>query len=77
MEGTDGSTELMEAALWNDPFLYMTDNWTPVTWFGEILPLWQNFINLWQIVKGLLSVWQNFEPTTAYFFKFLGNLLVL
>ena len=42
-----------------------------VTRFCEISPLWRNFINHWQIVEVLLSVWQNFEPTLAYFYKFL------
>ena len=36
-----------------------------VTRFGEISPLWQNFMNLCQMVEGIFSVWQIFEPTLA------------
>ena len=36
-----------------------------VTRFGVILPLWQHFINLYQMVQGLFNVWQIFEPTLA------------
>ena len=36
-----------------------------VTRFGEISPLWQHFINVCQIVEGLIGVWQMFEPTLA------------
>ena len=44
-----------------------------VTQCGEISPLWQQKISLWQFLDGLLSIWQfldgllsiwqNFEPT--------------
>ena len=33
-----------------------------VTRFGEILPLWHNFINLGQIFKGEFSIWQKIIP---------------
>ena len=33
--------------------------------FGEIPPLLQNFKTLRQFFEGLVSVWQNFEPTLA------------
>ena len=36
-----------------------------VTRIGQISPLWQNFINLCQMVEGLFSVWQKFEPALA------------
>ena len=36
---------------------------TSVTRFGEISPLWQEKLSLWQYLEGLLSLWQNFEPT--------------
>ena len=36
-----------------------------VTRFDEISPLWQHWKNLWQCFEGLLSIWQNFEPTLA------------
>ena len=36
-----------------------------VTRFGEISPLWQSFKRLWQFVKGLLSIWENFAPSLA------------
>ena len=29
------------------------------------------------MVEGWKSVWQNFEPTLAVFFMFLGNFLIL
>ena len=38
---------------------------TSATRFGDISPLWQNFKALWQFVEGLLSIWENFEPTLA------------
>ena len=38
---------------------------TSVTRFGEISPLWQHLMTLCQMVEGLISVWQNFEPTVA------------
>ena len=38
-----------------------------VTRFGKISPLRQNFKQLWQILKGALSIWQNFEHTLATF----------
>ena len=31
--------------------------------FGEILPLWQNCTNLWQLFECLISMCQTFEPT--------------
>ena len=31
-------------------------SWASVTRFGKILPLWQNFKNICQIVQGLFSV---------------------
>ena len=34
-----------------------------VTRFFEILPLWQNFTSLWQIVDSLFLICQNVEPT--------------
>ena len=36
-----------------------------VTRFGEISPLWQYFKRRSHFCKGLSSVWQNFEPTSA------------
>ena len=41
---------------------------TSVTRFGEILPLWHNFKNLEDIFEGLISVWQNVDPTVAKMF---------
>ena len=35
---------------------------------GKILLLWQKFNSLGQFCKGLLCVWQNFEPTLAIFY---------
>ena len=39
-----------------------------MTRFGEILPLWHNFKNLEDIFEGLISVWQNVDPTVAKMF---------
>ena len=36
-----------------------------VTRFGEISPLWQHFMNLCEMVKGLLYLCQIVEPTLA------------
>ena len=36
-----------------------------MTRFAEISPLWQHLMNLCQMVEGLVSVWQIFEPTLA------------
>ena len=33
--------------------------------FGENSPLWQFLQSFWQILEGLLSIWQNFDPTSA------------
>ena len=41
-----------------------------VTRFGEISPIWQNELRLWQNFDGLISNWQIFESTLA---KFLCN----
>ena len=35
---------------------------TNVTRFGEILPLWQNILRLWQHFYGLFSILEMFEP---------------
>ena len=40
-----------------------------VTKFGEISPLGQNVKQLWQMFKGPLSIWQNFEHTWANFLR--------
>ena len=40
---------------------------TSVTIYGEILPLRQQKLCLWRFLDGLFSLWQNFEPTWAYF----------
>ena len=45
-----------------------------VTRFGEISPLGQNFKILWQVLNGLFSIWQNFEPK---FLMLLGKLILL
>ena len=39
-----------------------------MTRFGEISPLWLNFKSLGQIFWGLISNWQNFDPTVAKMF---------
>ena len=36
-----------------------------VTRFGEILPIWQNFTNIWQIFDCSFPVWQYTDPTLA------------
>ena len=46
---------------------------TNVTRFGEISPLWQNLQSLWQFFEALFTIWQNFEPTLAYFVYFWSN----
>ena len=50
------------------------DNSNSVTRFGEILPLWQNFKNIWQRYEGLISIWQSFEPTLENSVCFWANL---
>ena len=57
-----------------------------MTRFGEIWPVWQNFISLWQIVGDLLLIWLNVEPTLAnllhywahfyHYHKFKNNLAI-
>ena len=47
-------------------------SWVSVIRFVEISPLGQTFKNIWQIFQGLVSVWQNFEPTN---YKFWANLM--
>ena len=40
---------------------------TSVTRIGENSPLWYRFINLWQFLTVLFSIWQNWEPTLVNF----------
>ena len=42
--------------------------------FGELLPLWQHFKNIWQLFEGLISIWQTFEPTLENSVYFWANL---
>ena len=44
-----------------------------VTRFVKTLTLWQYFKNLGQLCKGLLSVWQNFEPILANILCYWAN----
>ena len=32
-----------------------------VTRFGEISPIWQNLLSLWQYFEGIFSIWQSYE----------------
>ena len=36
-----------------------------VSRFGEISPLWRNFLSLWQFFEGLFYIQQNCKPTLA------------
>ena len=42
--------------------------------FGDILPLWQNCTNLWQLFECLISMCQTFEPTLENSVWFWANL---
>ena len=46
-----------------------------MTRFGEISPLWHNFKNLGHIFEGLISLWQNVDPTVAKMFT-LGQVFI-
>ena len=43
-------------------------SWSSVTRFGEISPLWQNFLLFWQNLDGSFCIWQSFELTLAIFY---------
>ena len=46
-------------------FGFKSSSPSSVTRFGKILPLWQKFTSLKQIVDGLFLFLQNAEPTLA------------
>ena len=52
---------------------YLSVNLPPIR-FGKISPFWQHFIFLCQMVEGLFSVWQLFEPTLQKKLMFGGSL---
>ena len=45
--------------------------------FCDILLVWQKFKSLWQLVKGLFSIWQHFEPTLANIYSIRQYLIIV
>ena len=48
-----------------------------VTRFGEISPLWINFISICLYFQGCLVFWQHFEHTLAIFMTSIGQIFII
>ena len=44
-----------------------------VTRFGEIKPIRQNILSLWQYFEGILSIWKNYETSLVFLGCYWAN----